>query len=228
MASAIAEMFNRIAPHYDGLNHLLSLNIDKCWRRRALRNRLYQPTGRVLDVACGTADFSIALIKAGAEKVEGVDISEEMLAVGRRKVAGQGLADKISLSLADVAALDYADSAFDMVAVSFGVRNFQQRMAGLREMFRVTKQGGKLVVLEFSMPQKQPVKALYHFYFKKVLPWVGGLFSGERKAYDYLPASVVAFPAAADFCNELREAGFRQVTSETYTFGIATVYYANK
>ena len=147
MASAIAALFNKIAPSYDRLNHLLSLGIDKLWRKKALKGRMAEPCGEVLDVACGTADLSIALVKAGACRVEGVDISEEMLSCGRSKVERSGLAGQISLRLGDVTALDYADGLFDMVTVSFGVRNFQQRGAGLAEMRRVLRPGGRLVIL---------------------------------------------------------------------------------
>ncbi|MBP5318438.1 MAG: bifunctional demethylmenaquinone methyltransferase/2-methoxy-6-polyprenyl-1,4-benzoquinol methylase UbiE [Paludibacteraceae bacterium] len=228
MASAIAALFNKIAPDYDRLNHLLSLGIDKCWRKKALRRQLSEPCNEVLDVACGTADFSIALVKAGAKRVEGIDISEEMLACGRSKVERSGLDGQILLQLADVTALDYADGHFDMVTVSFGVRNFQQRPAGLTEMCRVMRRGGKLVVLEFSIPRHQPVKALYGFYFKHILPRVGGWLSGDRAAYDYLPASVYAFPEPEAFADELRAAGFGQVTRRSFSCGIATVYYATK
>lgn len=228
MASSIAVLFNKIAKDYDRFNHLLSMNIDKGWRKKALKNHITNQTEHVLDIACGTADFSMQLVKVGAHKVTGIDISENMLEVGRKKVNAAHLDNQISLNLGDVADLSFADNTFDAVTVAFGVRNFEKRAQGLSEMFRVLKTGGEVIILEFSQPKYFPVKQLYGFYFKKILPWVGEKMTGDRAAFQYLPNSVYKFPQGRLFLDEMKQAGFENLSSRRFTLGIASVYYGRK
>lgn len=228
MASNIAQLFNLIAPKYDFLNHLLSFNIDKLWRKKAIRNHFTSRQTQVLDVACGTGDFALQIHKAGVAKVVGVDISSQMVEFGRKKIAKKGLTEQIDLKWGDVARLDYPSDYFDGVSVAFGVRNFEDRKQGLSEIYRVLKPEAELIVLEFSTPQRGLMKPLYRFYFKHLLPLIGGWISGDRKAYDYLPNSVYAFPQGQSFLDELEEAGFRELSFRRMSMGIATVYYAKK
>ena len=228
MASGIATLFNSIANDYDKFNHILSLNIDKIWRKKSLVGHIDQSIDSVLDIACGTGDFAISLVKAGAHKVHGVDISEKMVEVGRQKINRMGLAQRIDLQIADCAALPFPDNMFDAVTVAFGVRNFEHRTESLKEMYRVLNSGSELILLEFSKPQHSLIKHLYGFYFRHILPTVGGWISGDRAPYEYLPRSVYAFPDVADFVAELQGAGWTDVRTKSFTFGIATVYYGKK
>lgn len=225
----IRRLFNKIASDYDRLNHILSLNIDRCWRRKAVR--LLADTKeplRVLDVACGTGDFTIAIARKMPQGslVVGVDISEGMLTIGREKVARAGLGAE--MLVADCEALPYKDGEFDRIAVGFGVRNFENLERGLGEMFRVLRPGGKLVILELSIPKNAIIRGLYKWYFLKVLPVVGGWLSGERGAYEYLPASVLQFPTPERFSEMLREAGFAAVEHRSLTLGICGLYVGVK
>ena len=226
----IRNMFDSIAGDYDMLNHVMSLDIDKSWRRKAIK--VIAGDGRdheILDLACGTGDFSIALAKAlGGGKVTGLDLSEGMLEVMKKKVAAEGLEDMISMSVGDGEALPFADGSFSEVSIAFGIRNFEDRPKGLREMLRVLRPGGKLVILELSMPEFPPVKWLYKLYFLHILPWIGGLVSGDRQAYRYLPASVVGFPDHRTFMETMRECGFRNVTHKSFTFGVCRMYIGEK
>jgi demethylmenaquinone methyltransferase/2-methoxy-6-polyprenyl-1,4-benzoquinol methylase len=228
MSSKIASIFNRIAPHYDFLNHLLSFNIDKRWRKKALKNHVTVKTERALDIACGTGDFSIQLHKQGAQHIMGVDISEGMIKVGQKKIAQKGLNQAITLTTGDCAQLKFEDNTFDVITVAFGVRNFEQRAQSLQEMYRVLKPEGKVIILEFSTPEQFPMKQLYGFYFRQILPFVGGLISGDRAAYTYLPNSVYRFPQSKAFLKELSEAQFKKVYDQRLTFGIASIYYGQK
>lgn len=224
----VQEMFNGIAPKYDLLNHLLSLGIDKAWRRKAMRELERGNREQVLDVACGTGDFSIEALRHGVKRVVGVDISENMLAVAREKARDKGLEDRLEFLYGDSEQLTFPDEDFDAVTVAFGVRNFEHLECGLREMCRVLKPGGRVVILEFSTPDRFPMKQLYRFYFKCILPRVGGLISGDRGAYEYLPASVFAFPQGNHFLEIMRSCGFRDVRRLPLTFGIATLYTGEK
>lgn len=224
----ITSLFNDIAPSYDKLNHLLSWNVDKFWRKRALSIEAVKDWNRVLDVACGTADFSLQLAKKGVKNVVGIDLSEKMLEIGDKKVKKEKLQECIKLQLGDCKQIQFPDCSFDAVTVAFGVRNFACRTDSLREMLRVLKLGGHLVILEFSTPQKFPFKQFYRFYFQKCLPFLGGAISGNRSAYDYLPQSVYAFPQGKEFMNELQQVGFVNVVQRRMTLGIVTVYYAQK
>lgn len=221
-------MFNGIAPKYDLLNHLLSLGIDKAWRRKAMRELERGAKDRVLDVACGTGDFSIEALRHGVRQVVGVDISENMLAVAREKARDKGLEEQLEFLYGDSEQLTFPDENFDAVTVAFGVRNFEHLERGLREMCRVLRPGGRVVILEFSTPDRFPMKQLYRFYFKHILPRVGGLVSGDRGAYEYLPASVFAFPQGDRFLDIMRACGFRDVRRRPLTFGIATLYTGEK
>lgn len=226
--SSIAELFNQIAPKYDFLNHFLSLNIDKGWRRKAIRGHITDKMQRVLDVACGTGDFSIEIVEAGAQNVVGIDIAEKMVEIGVKKVAKRHLQDKIHLQTGNCTALPFDDHTFDAATVAFGVRNFEQRIQSLQEIYRVLKTGAPLIILEFSQPQHFPIKQLYHFYFKKILPTIGGKISGNKSAYEYLPASVYAFPQGEEFLKELANCNFSHLNQKRLSFGIASVYYAQK
>ena len=224
----VQEMFNGIAPKYDLLNHLLSMGIDKSWRRKAMRELEGGRRGTVLDIACGTGDFSIEALRHGVERVVGADISENMLAVAREKAREKGLEDRLEFRYGDSENLDFEDGTFDAVTVAFGVRNFEHLERGLAEMCRVLRPGGKVVVLEFSTPERFPMKQLYRFYFKQILPRVGGLVSGDRKAYEYLPASVFAFPQGDRVLQIRRSCGYKNVAQRRLTFGIASLYTGEK
>jgi demethylmenaquinone methyltransferase / 2-methoxy-6-polyprenyl-1,4-benzoquinol methylase len=224
----VAEMFNRIAPHYDLLNRVLSFGIDRIWRRRVvgLLQDLKMPY--ILDVATGTADMAIAASKLRTTLIYAVDISSEMLAVARKKILKKGLQHTIFLKEGDSEALPFDKSSFDAITVAFGVRNFGDLGRGLTEITRVLKPGGRLVVLEFSKPSAFPVKQIYGFYFAHILPWWGGLISGDGAAYKYLPASVMAFPEGKMFSEALKKAGLNPTREWRQTFGIATIYVAEK
>ncbi len=217
-------MFDAIAPRYDTLNRVLSLGIDRRWRKKAIAWVREHNPRRVLDVATGTADLAIAAIELEPEKVVGVDISEEMLNVGREKIAKLGLSDRITLRRGDSEKLPFSDRQFDVVLVAFGVRNFEHLQKGLKEMRRVLRPGGALVVLEFSRPRRFPIKQLFGFYFKHILPRVGGAVSKDEGAYQYLPDSVQTFPDGEDFLDELRKTGYADPKSQSLTFGIASLY----
>ena len=221
-------IFNDIAPKYDLLNHLLSLNIDKGWRCKAMRCVEEDGKGHLLDVACGTGDFSIAACRAGVRQVTGIDISANMVNIGRKKVAEAGLAGQIDLRSGDSEAMEFSDNTFDTVTVAFGVRNFEHLEQGLREMYRVLRPGGKVIILEFSMPEHFPMKQLYKFYFRRVLPVVGGWVSGNRGAYTYLPESVMKFPQGRAFLDIMARCGFQGAARHKLTFGIASLYTGKK
>ncbi len=225
----IRRLFDNIAPDYDRLNHILSLNIDKRWRKKAVRQIADEERPmKVLDVACGTADFTIEIARkvAPGSEVIGVDISEGMMAVGKEKISKAGVAAE--LSVADCEALPYNENSFDRISVGFGVRNFEHLDIGLKEMFRVLKPEGKLVILELSVPSNAFIRWCYKLYFLKILPAVGGLISGDRGAYEYLPASVLRFPAPDKFIQMMKSAGFDTVEHTAFTFGICRMYVGKK
>lgn len=224
----VKEIFNDIAPKYDLLNHFLSLNIDKRWRRKAIKYIRSEEKGELLDVACGTGDFSIAACRAGVQKVTGIDISANMVAIGQKKVEALGLASSIVLQTGDSEKIEFEDGCFDVVTVAFGVRNFEHLKTGLNEMRRVLKKGGKVIILEFSMPEHFPMKQLYQFYFRRILPVLGGWISGNKGAYTYLPESVMKFPQGKAFLEILKESGFEHTTQQKLTFGIASIYVGVK
>lgn len=225
----VRKLFDNIAPDYDKLNHILSLNIDKGWRKKAVRNLVdTQEPLKVLDVACGTADFTIEIAQkvAKGSEVIGVDISEGMMAVGREKIKKAGVSAE--LLVADCEDLPYADNTFDRISVGFGVRNFEHLELGLSQMCRVLNPGGKLVILELSVPSNAFIRWCYKLYFLKILPAIGGMISGDRGAYEYLPASVLRFPGPEKFIPMLKSAGFAQVNHTSLTLGICRMYVAKK
>ncbi|MBL7706036.1 MAG: bifunctional demethylmenaquinone methyltransferase/2-methoxy-6-polyprenyl-1,4-benzoquinol methylase UbiE [Taibaiella sp.] len=224
----VAGMFDRIAGKYDFLNHLLSMGIDKGWRKKAIRSLAPIQPKQVLDVATGTGDFAIACLKLNPDLVTGVDISEGMLEVGRKKMADKQLTDKIKLQYGDSEDLPFADDHFDAITCAYGVRNFENLEAGLTQMCRVMRPGGRLAILEFSHPQKFPFRQLYKFYFKNILPTIGKMVSKDATAYTYLPASVAAFPEGKEFVKILEKCGFKKANARPLTMGITTLYTAEK
>lgn len=224
----VAQMFNNISRHYDFLNHFLSLGIDRLWRKKAIRLLAPQKPRLMLDVATGTGDFAIQALELNPEKVIGVDISEGMLEAGRKKLQKRGLSGKIELHRGDSENLVFEENKFDAVTVGFGVRNFENLEKGLREINRVMKPGGMLVILEFSRPRTFPFRQVYNFYFKTILPKIGRLVSKDRSAYTYLPESVEAFPDGTDFENILKRTGFKETTCKPLTFGISSIYTGRK
>lgn len=271
-------MFDSIAPEYDKLNHIMSLDIDRTWRKRALKC-IFKPDGteramaaggdsetgglHILDIACGTGDFSIAIARemlrrASACKgekrsdidenpsegaisthgahtggywpghVTGLDLSEGMLKIMGEKVKAEGLEKMISYETGDCENLRFADGSFDRVTVAFGVRNFENREKGLREMLRVLRPGGELVILELSVPSNAVIRWFFNLYFLHILPLIGGKVSGDKAAYRYLPASVLNFPGKKEFMNTLRECGFRSVRHKAFTLGICRMYSGEK
>ncbi|MEY4886638.1 MAG: hypothetical protein RL767_109 [Bacteroidota bacterium] len=225
----VAAMFNAISPKYDALNRILSAGIDQSWRRKTLREIRATGALNVLDVATGTADLALALAKGiPGSKVVGVDISSGMLEVGRSKVRAKDLEGRVRLDLGDGEQLPYEESSFGAVTIAFGVRNFENLEQGLRDMRRVLEPGGTLAVLEFSQPTAWPLRSLYLFYFKNILPRIGRMVSKDASAYTYLPNSVQAFPYGEAFAAKLREAGFKSVRVRPLTFGVASLYLAIK
>jgi demethylmenaquinone methyltransferase / 2-methoxy-6-polyprenyl-1,4-benzoquinol methylase len=224
----VATMFNNIAYRYDFLNQLLSLGIHSGWRKKAIR--LIKPFNpkQILDIATGTADFAIEAIKLSPDKVTGIDISEGMLSFGREKVKKKGLDGKIELLLGDSENMPFEDNSFDAITVGFGVRNFEHLEKGLQEMLRVLRPGGGVAILEFSRPRKFPIKQLYHFYFTKVTPLIGKMFSKDNSAYTYLPESVNAFPDGKDFLEIMQRLGYKETKHYPLTFGIAAIYTGKK
>ncbi len=221
-------LFDSIAYRYDLLNHLLSGGVDFYWRRRAVEHLVSLQPKVILDVATGTADFAIATLRLHPERVVGVDIAEEMLRLGRVKLKKRNLDKLITLRSGEAESLPFENGSFDAAIVAFGARNFEHLEKGLSEMCRVLRKGGKIVVLEFSKPTVFPFKQLYFFYFRTVLPLIGKLISKHREAYDYLPESVMKFPAGSEFLEILQKVGFVSVKEERLTFGIATVYVGTK
>ncbi|MFZ6011262.1 MAG: bifunctional demethylmenaquinone methyltransferase/2-methoxy-6-polyprenyl-1,4-benzoquinol methylase UbiE [Bacteroidota bacterium] len=224
----VAKMFNNISRRYDFLNHFLSLGIDRGWRRKAIRYLQPLRPRTILDVATGTGDFALQALALNPDKIVGIDISEGMLEVGRQKIQQRGLKDKVELRSGDSENLQFEENKFDAVTVAFGVRNFENLERGLEEIFRVLKPGGMLVVLEFSRPRRFPLKQLYNFYFKAILPKIGRLISKDGSAYTYLPASVEAFPDGENFENILRKVGYKNTTCKALTFGISSIYTGRK
>ncbi len=224
----IEQMFDNVSHKYDFLNHLLSGGIDILWRKKAIK--LLQPSQpkTILDVATGTGDFAIEALALKPEKIIGVDISEGMMSVGREKIKKLGMENVIEMVKGDSEGLPFQDNTFDAVIVSFGVRNFENLEKGLTDMCRVMRVGGTCVVLEFSKPQQFPMKPLYNFYFKYILPFIGKLVSKDATAYTYLNESVQAFPDGNDFLKVFEKAGFTHTKCKTLTFGISTIYIGSK
>ena len=224
----VATMFDNIAGNYDFLNHFLSLGIDIFWRKRLVRKLQKQKPQNILDVATGTADLAIAMMKIKPFNVVGIDISNGMLEVGRKKIKEKDLEKTIQLQQADSEDLPFEDATFDAVTVSFGARNFENLQKGLSEMARVLKPGGKIYILEFSKPTLFPFKQLYDFYFKFVLPLIGKLLSKDNAAYSYLPESVKAFPHGKELKSIIENCGYTNEKNHPLTMGIASIYTAQK
>jgi demethylmenaquinone methyltransferase / 2-methoxy-6-polyprenyl-1,4-benzoquinol methylase len=224
----IRNMFNGISKRYDFLNHFLSIGIDRYWRRKAISIlKPYQPK-LILDIATGTGDLAITALRIKPEKIIGIDISEGMLEIGNQKIRKKNLNHLIELITGDSENINFPDNAFEAAMVAFGVRNFENLQKGLTEIRRVLKPGSPLVVLEFSKPAKFPVKQVYNFYFKRILPVIGKLFSKHHAAYSYLPESVFKFPEGKSFLEELKTAGFQNTKEIRMTFGVASIYIGIK
>lgn len=225
----VRKMFDTIAPRYDLLNRLLSFGIDRRWRRYAVAQLNIPKQGQVLDIATGTCDVALEIAGQTDESVRiiGEDFTQGMLVHGQKKLEQTPLGSRIRLVNAPCEAIPHPDESFDGITIAFGIRNVVEREQGLREMVRVLKPGGRAVILEFSNPRSRFFRSLYYFYFRRLLPAIGGLFS-QRSAYQYLPDSVLEFPAQETFCEMMRSAGFSLVTSKDLTFGIATVYVGDK
>lgn len=225
----IQQMFGAIAPRYDFLNRLLSFGIDRRWRTKAVRLLKYREGSRILDVATGTGDVAleIALRTPDSVKITGADFCREMIELGVVKVAASPFAGRIDLKVAPCEDLPFANDTFDSITIAFGIRNVVDRKLGLAEMWRVLRPGGRMIILEFSTPRSLLFRQLYYFYFRRLLPVVGGLFS-RYNAYKYLPDSVLEFPSQEEFSRMIAEAGFRNLHLHELTFGIATIYVGEK
>jgi demethylmenaquinone methyltransferase/2-methoxy-6-polyprenyl-1,4-benzoquinol methylase len=223
-------MFDRVARRYDLLNRLLSLGIDCAWRRKMAT---FLPPGkdlRVLDLATGTADQLLFLFH-GSDRVRsglGMDLAEKMLHIGRQKVARQGLATAVALKIGDAMAIPEEDNRFDVVTMAFGIRNMTDVHKALQEMYRVLKPGGRVLILEFSLPGNRLFRKAYLFYLRYCLPWIGAFVSGDTHAYRYLNKTIETFPRGAAFCRLLKDRGFTAVVAHPLTFGIATIYGGDK
>jgi demethylmenaquinone methyltransferase/2-methoxy-6-polyprenyl-1,4-benzoquinol methylase len=224
----VAKMFNNISRRYDLLNQLLSLGIDKIWRRKAIGVLQSLKPQTILDVATGTGEFAIQALDLNPRKIVGIDISEGMLEIGRKKIAARSLESKIELMVGDSENIPFSQNKFDAVTVAYGVRNFENLRRGLSEILRVLKPGGMVVVLEFSKPAKFPFKQIYNFYFRFILPRIGSIVSNDKAAYTYLPKSVEAFPDGEDFLRILQDVGFKNTQCSLLTFGISSIYIGTK
>lgn len=225
----VEHMFDHIAPTYDRLNHTLSLGIDRRWRRAAIRTlQPYNPQ-RVLDVATGTGDFALLAARLlRPARLVGVDLSEGMLSVARQKAAASGLTDVVAFQRGDCLALSLPDASFDAVTVAYGVRNFSDLDRGLREMLRVLRPGGRLVIVELAAPRRFPMRQLFWLYAHAYIPLMGQLVGHDARAYRYLPATMAVVPQGEVMCEILRRAGFADVRSRSFTFGLSTLYTARR
>jgi demethylmenaquinone methyltransferase/2-methoxy-6-polyprenyl-1,4-benzoquinol methylase len=224
----VAQMFDNIAPKYDFLNHFLSLGIDVLWRKKAIRLLKKLQPKQILDIATGTGDFAFEALSLNPDKITGVDISAGMLEIGKRKIKERGLQDKMEFLLADSESLPFDNNTFDAITVAFGVRNFENLRKGLKDMHRVLKPNGSVVILEFSKPKGFPIKQFYFLYFMHILPFIGKLVSKDKTAYSYLPESVQAFPEGNKFVQILADCGFQSTKEIRLSFGIASIYLGNK
>ncbi len=224
----VTQMFDTISKNYDGLNRVISFGIDVKWRKKVVNLVKGCNPENVLDIATGTGDLAINLVKTGASKIIGLDISPGMLAVGKDKIRANNLDETIDMVIGDSENLPFEDDSFDAITVAFGVRNFENLEKGLSEIYRVLKPKGMFVVLETSVPTKFPFKQGYFVYSKYILPTIGKLFSKDKIAYNYLSESAAVFPFGADFNNILRKTGFIDVENKPQTFGVSTIYVASK
>lgn len=225
----IQQMFGAIAPRYDFLNRLLSLGIDRRWRKKAVRLLKYQEGSRILDVATGTGDVALEIARTtpSSVKITGADFCQEMIELGEAKVAASPYAGRIDFRVAPCEDLPFPNNTFDSITIAFGIRNVVDRKLGLAEMWRVLQPGGRMIILEFSTPRSQLFRQIYYFYFRRLLPMIGGFFS-RYNAYKYLPDSVLEFPSHEEFSRMISEAGFKNIHIHELTFGIATIYAGEK
>ncbi len=224
----IRNMFNNIAGRYDFLNHFLSLGIDRYWRKQVVKVlKPYKPEA-ILDVAAGTGDLSVQLCSLNPRKITGIDISEKMLEAGRKKINKKKLNNIIELISGDAENIPFPDNTFDATVAAFGVRNFENTEKGLKEMNRVIKNNGKIVILEFSGAGTFPFNHLYNFYFRRILPLIGKIISGDKSAYSYLPDSVRRFPERDGFLRLLENCSFKNTYYKSLTFGIVSIYVGEK
>lgn len=224
----VEEMFDNISGKYDFLNHFLSLGIDKIWRKKAIKIlKPFQPKV-IMDMATGTGDFAIEALKLNPDRVVGVDLSNGMLEVGRKKMKKRSVDHIIEMTQGDSENLTFEDNTFDAYTVGFGVRNFQNLEAGLSEMLRVLKPNGVGLILEFSKPKKFPVKQYFKFHSRFIIPTIGKAISKDKAAYSYLPESVAAFPEGQDFIDIMSKVGYRDIQTKVVGGGIATIYYGLK
>ena len=225
----IRDMFDHIAPRYDLLNRILSLGIDRRWRRFAVRQLVIPKNGKVLDIATGTGDVALEIGRQtdASVKIVGSDFTQGMLVLGRDKIGASPYRDRIVLVNAPCEAMPHPDSIFDGITIAFGIRNVVDRQQGLCEMARVLKPGGRAVILEFAEPRNRFFRSVYYFYFLRVLPWLGGLIS-QRSAYQYLPDSVLEFPDLETFKGMMEQAGFTDVKVHDLTGGIAAVHVGTR
>ena len=225
----VEEMFNNIAPNYDKLNHLMSFDIDKGWRRKAISRLMPYPHDQILDIATGTGDFAILAAKMlRPEKITAVDISEGMMNVGRLKAKEEGVSDTIDFKKEDCTNMTFADNTFDAVISAFGIRNFQDLDKGLAERCRVLKKGGHLSIVELATPVKFPMRQLFKIYSHIVLPAYGKIVSHDKSAYEYLPTTIEAFPQGEQMMDILLKAGFAKAGFKRLTCGICTMFFAEK
>lgn len=224
----VEQMFDNISGKYDELNHILSMGIDVGWRKKVVKIIKNQKPKTVLDIATGTGDLAIMMAKATDAKITGFDLSAGMLEVGRKKIVELNLENRIEMIQGDAEKMPFDDNSFDCITVAFGVRNFENLKKGLDEIYRVLKPGGKFVILEFSQPQSFPMKQLYGFYSKNILPIIGKKISKDKSAYTYLPESVKAFPYGEEMKKILKSSNFIKTTDKKLTFGISSIYASLK
>lgn len=224
----VTQMFDTIAGNYDGLNRVISLGIDRAWRKKVIAIVCASKAQKVLDIATGTGDLALALAQKNIPEVVGLDISAGMLEVGKQKIAKAGFENKVTMLVGDSENLPFDNNSFDAITVSFGVRNFENLDKGLQEINRVLKLGGTFVVLETSVPTKFPFKQGYYVYTRLILPLIGKIFSRDKVAYGYLSKSAARFPFGTAFNNILHKNGFIHAEHKPQTFGVATIYVATK
>ncbi len=225
----VREMFDSIAPAYDFMNRAMTFGIDRLWRRRAVGLLADVPHGDILDIATGTGDLAILMARSFPQsRVTGIDLSEGMVGIGRKKINDCGLDGRVTLGIADCLAMPYPDASFDCITCAYGVRNFQDLLAGYREMLRVLRPGGRIVILELSTPSSAIVRPLYEFYTRAIIPFAGRMVSKDTRAYSYLPESIAAVPQCGEMCGLMIEAGFAEASFISLTFGTCTIYIADK
>ena len=224
----VEQMFDNISGNYDGLNRVISFGIDVKWRKNVVELVKASSPQAILDIATGTGDLAISMTETNASRIVGLDISEGMLAVGRKKIKEKGLTERIEMIQANSEALPFEDNSFDAITVAFGIRNFENLEKGLAEILRVLKPRGLFVILETSVPTKFPFKQGYFFHTRVILPLIGKLFSKDKVAYSYLSESAASFPYGEELNNILLKIGFISVEDKPQTFGVATIYTATK